>query len=84
MNRLTPRTRLCPALLYAVLIETKDGSTGRRYADQALDALRQAVDGGWYNAALTRRDTDLEILRPRQEFQMVLHEMEEKANQDGK
>src|SRR5262249_21937219 len=71
------------ALLSAVLEESKsegggDSATQRRYTDQALDALGQAVDGGWYNAALTRRDPDLEILRPREAFQKLLKEMDEK------
>jgi hypothetical protein len=35
----------------------------RRYADQAMEALRQAVAEGWGNLPWMRKDPDLEALR---------------------
>ena len=47
----------------------------RRYADQAMAALRRAVQAGFRNAPHAREDPDLEALRPRPDFQMLLMDL---------
>jgi tetratricopeptide (TPR) repeat protein/tRNA A-37 threonylcarbamoyl transferase component Bud32 len=50
-----------------------------RCAEQALDLLRQAVTRGYRNAEHMKKDTDLDALRPRPEFQKLLAELADKA-----
>jgi serine/threonine-protein kinase len=51
----------------------------RRWADEALQTLRQAVAAGWRHADWLRKDPDLEALRSRADFQQLLREVKEKA-----
>lgn len=44
----------------------------RRYADRAMEALRQAVGEGWENLTWMRSDPDLDALRGRDDFQKLL------------
>jgi hypothetical protein len=46
------------------------------YADQAMAMLRDAVAKGWKNVAQTKRDTDLDGLRQRDDFQQLLKKLE--------
>jgi tetratricopeptide (TPR) repeat protein len=48
------------------------------YADQAMALLRDAVAKGWTNTAQTKKDTDLDALRQREDFQQLLKELERK------
>jgi serine/threonine protein kinase/tetratricopeptide (TPR) repeat protein len=52
-----------------------------RYADRAMEYLRQAVAEGWGNPSLAKTDTDLDPLRARKDFQKLLAELEEKTKQ---
>jgi serine/threonine protein kinase len=66
--------------------DTKLSSTDRarlkaRYADQAMEYLRQAVAKGWHNPDQAKNDSDLDPLRARKDFQKLLAELEEKAKQ---
>jgi tetratricopeptide (TPR) repeat protein len=73
------------ALCSAVLGEGKAELTAeeqaakRRYADQAMEALRQAVKEGWENVTWMRKDPDLNALRQRPDLQQLLAELEAKA-----
>ncbi|MBI3466206.1 MAG: serine/threonine protein kinase [Planctomycetes bacterium] len=46
--------------------------------DRAMDMLRQAVERGFNDAAHIKKDTDLDPLRPRDDFQKLLAELEAK------
>ena len=51
-------------------------AASRRYADGAMDALRQAVADGWKNVTWMRADPDLDPLRSRDDFKAVMAELE--------
>ncbi|MFL5244808.1 MAG: protein kinase domain-containing protein [Gemmataceae bacterium] len=62
---------LCSALIGERKTELarEEKTNKRRYADQAMEALRQAVGEGWANAAWMKKDPDLDALRDRPDFQ---------------
>jgi serine/threonine protein kinase/tetratricopeptide (TPR) repeat protein len=47
-----------------------------RYADRAMDYLRQAIAIGWRNPGVLKDDRDLDSLRARQDFQKLLADLE--------
>jgi tetratricopeptide (TPR) repeat protein len=47
-----------------------------RYADQAMDYLRQAVAQGYRNTSVIKPDSDLDSLRARKDFQKLLADLE--------
>jgi hypothetical protein len=49
------------------------------YADRALALLRRAITKGYKDAANMKKDTDLDPLRSREDFQKLLAELEAKA-----
>jgi hypothetical protein len=49
------------------------------YADRALQLLHRAVHAGFKDAAHLRKDTALDPLRERDDFQKLLAELEKKA-----
>ena len=49
---------------------------GRAEADQAMESLRQAVAAGYRKLAIMRTDTDLDSLRPRRDFQLLMMDLE--------
>ncbi len=51
----------------------------QQYADQAMEALRQAVASGNCSLHDLRSEPDIEALRSRADFQKLLHEVEERA-----
>ncbi len=56
---------------------SKDDDTQQnKYADRAMAMLKQAVTAGWKDAAHIRKDTDLDPLRQREDFNKLLAEME--------
>jgi hypothetical protein len=55
-----------------------------RYADRAMDFLRQAVKAGWKDAPHIRMDTDLDPLRGREDFRKLVEELEKKAKKSGR
>jgi tetratricopeptide (TPR) repeat protein len=68
------------AVTAAVLRATDKSAAGAKRADaeadKALDWLRKAVAAGYKNVAHMKKDTDLDPLRPRQDFQQLLARLE--------
>jgi hypothetical protein len=66
------------ARVFAVASATvKDNTTLKeRYANRALDLLRQAVQKGYKDVAHMKKDTDLDPLRQRADFQQLIRELE--------
>jgi tetratricopeptide (TPR) repeat protein len=50
-----------------------------QYARRAVDLLRQAIQKGYKDVARLKKDTDLDSLRQRPDFQQLLAELEAKA-----
>jgi len=63
------------------LVEAKRRELSQSYADRALALLRQAVERGYKGAAHMKKDSDLEPLRTRKEFQKLLADLEGKAKE---
>jgi non-specific serine/threonine protein kinase/serine/threonine-protein kinase len=59
------------ACIYAVA-SAKDQARQDEYARRAMDLLRQAVQAGYQDVAHLQQDTDLDPLRPRDDFQELL------------
>jgi len=51
------------------------------YADEAMAALRQAIQNGYEEVTKLKADTDLDPLRNRDDFKKLLQELETKAKQ---
>jgi tetratricopeptide (TPR) repeat protein len=62
-----------------MLDESKRKELAAQYAGRALALLRQAVQRGYADAAHMRKDSDLDSLRSRRDFQDLLRELDEKA-----
>jgi NAD(P)-dependent dehydrogenase (short-subunit alcohol dehydrogenase family) len=56
---------------------------GACYADQALEALGQAVAGGWENVPWMDKDRDLDALRDRAEFRKLVQRLRERAQTEA-
>jgi serine/threonine-protein kinase len=54
------------------LPEVRRKELARSYSDQAVDLLRQAVGKGYRDAAHLKTDSDLDVLRSREDFQELL------------
>jgi len=52
-----------------------------RYADRAMDFLRQAVAEGWRHPQVIKTDPDVEPLRAREDFRKVLSDLEAKTKE---
>jgi eukaryotic-like serine/threonine-protein kinase len=63
----------------APLPEDQRNEWARTYAGQALELLHQATAKGFSDGARLRKDEDFAPLRPREEFQTLLVELEKKA-----
>ena len=63
------------ACVYAVA-SSKDADNQQQYADRAMQLLRQAVQAGFNNAEHMQRDSDLDPLRRREDFQKLLTELQ--------
>jgi eukaryotic-like serine/threonine-protein kinase len=48
----------------------------RVYGDRAIDALRRAIRGGFLNREIFQEDTDLDPIRERSDFQVLLMDMD--------
>jgi hypothetical protein len=57
---------------------SKELAEGRRLADQAMGSLQRAVADGYRDLSNLRRDSDLDQLRDRTDFQNLLRELESK------
>jgi hypothetical protein len=63
------------SLLSGIAAQPGSGLTSddaRRLAANAVLSLRQAVDAGFRNVGFMQRDTDLDALRGRSDFQLLL------------
>ena len=58
------------------LPEARRKELAQSYAEQALAALRQAVAKGYKDVAHLKSDTDLDALRQRDDFKLLLKELE--------
>jgi tetratricopeptide (TPR) repeat protein len=67
------------ACVYA-LASGKNTNKKQEYADRAVELLHQAVKAGWKDAAHMKKDTDLDSLRGREDFQKLLRELEKKSS----
>jgi serine/threonine protein kinase/tetratricopeptide (TPR) repeat protein len=66
------------ACVYA-LASGKSADQKQEYADRAMDILHQAVNAGFNDAAPLKKDTNLDSLRRREDFQKLIGELEKKA-----
>ena len=55
-------------------VDSTDSDVGR-LGEQAVDTLRRAANAGWQAVKHVRKDPDLEPLRVRQDFQMLLMDL---------
>jgi serine/threonine-protein kinase len=62
----------------AKLEETTRQTLAQKYADEAVTLLREALAKGYKDAAHMKKDTDLDPLRKRDDFQKLLAELEAK------
>jgi hypothetical protein len=60
----------------AFLASAKTSNKKEAYADRAVELLRRAVQAGWRDAAHMRKDTDLDPLRGRDDFQKLFRQLE--------
>ena len=79
----------CYRAVTAAVLRASDRSPAavqeaRAEADRAMAWLRQAIAAGYNNAALMKKDSDLDALRDRADFQRLLAELETKREQPGK
>jgi tetratricopeptide (TPR) repeat protein len=65
---------------HAKLDEKQRHEAAQFYADAAMKLLRAAVSKGFEDAAHMKKDTDLDPLHPREDFQKLIAELE--ANKD--
>jgi hypothetical protein len=66
------------------LSEAQRKDRAQTYADRAMTTLRQAVQNGYKDVAHIKKDTDLDPLRSRPDFQKLLQELEAKAKPESK
>ncbi len=64
-------------------LTTAEQETKERDADQAMEALRQAVAGGWENVAWIKLDPDLDVLRSRADFRAMIRRLELKLKTEA-
>jgi tetratricopeptide (TPR) repeat protein len=63
------------------LSPTERKSVKTRYADRAMELLRQAVAKGYRNQSIIKEDHDLDPLRAREDFQELLADLEAKTKE---
>jgi serine/threonine-protein kinase len=59
---------------------TFDSKIKEQFSRKAVQYLRDAIDHGFNDLALMKRDTDLEAVRDRQDFKQLLADLEAKLN----
>jgi tetratricopeptide (TPR) repeat protein len=72
----------CRAMTASLQAKANDEGAARlarEEADKAMVWLHKAVAAGWTNAAHMRKDTDLDFLRDREDFQKLLADLEAKS-----
>src|SRR5262249_2186323 len=63
-------------------LPTDEQARRREYADQAVDALRQAVACGYRDVEQVKKDRDLDVLRDRDDFRNLLAGLEPRGKPD--
>jgi tetratricopeptide (TPR) repeat protein len=63
----------------AALSEAKRKELAQSYSQQAMALLHQAVARGFKDVALMKKDTDLDALRPKEEFRKLLADLEARS-----
>jgi serine/threonine protein kinase/tetratricopeptide (TPR) repeat protein len=66
------------------LTQMKRRELAGRYADQAMDRLRQAGRAGFKDVAQLKKDADLDPLRGREDFRKLVRELEKSQRKDPK
>jgi serine/threonine protein kinase/tetratricopeptide (TPR) repeat protein len=69
------------AVLLAADKSPKAANESRVEADRAISWLQQAVAAGYDNVSLMKKDSDLDVLRDREDFRKLLAEQEARAAQ---
>jgi predicted Zn-dependent protease len=64
------------ACVYSVASKTIAGAKKQEYADQAIVLLRSAMKAGYKDLSHIKNDSDLDALRPREEFKKLIAELE--------
>jgi serine/threonine protein kinase/tetratricopeptide (TPR) repeat protein len=72
--------RALTAALQAKGKEPDAARLAKEDADKAMAWLTRAVAVGWTDAALMKKDADLEFLRDREDFQKLVQELDEKKD----
>jgi tetratricopeptide (TPR) repeat protein len=62
---------------YAVAAAEPKDANAAKYADRAMELLRQSFEKGFMNSEHVKKDDDLRALRDRADFQKLLAEMEQ-------
>jgi hypothetical protein len=65
-------------------LSAQEQAERRRIAGQAVAALQRAVSLGYKDGDRLRKDPELELLRPRDDFRKLLEQLEGKAAPAGK
>jgi serine/threonine protein kinase/tetratricopeptide (TPR) repeat protein len=66
-------------LVRSSLSDANANERGDRLADRAMDALRQAIANGYHDVAWIENDTDLDPIRPREDFKKLMEELRKKT-----
>ena len=61
-------------------LSTDEAALREKYAARAIELMRQAVQGGWTNVEHMKKDTDLDPLRERPDFQKLLADLEHSSS----
>ena len=91
LRRTDPRSlynAACYRAVTAAVLRASDKSPAaaqeaRAEADRAMAWLKQAIAAGYNNVALMKKDSDLDALRDRADFQELLADLEGKRNRPG-
>jgi hypothetical protein len=80
-----PRSRCVPIVAkHAKLDDQQRQAAAQLYGDAAMKLLREAVSKGYKDVPHMKKDTDLDPLRQREDFQKLLAELEAKAGPKAK
>jgi tetratricopeptide (TPR) repeat protein len=75
-----PRELYNAACEFALCVPlAREAAAKKRYANEAMAAMRTAVAAGWSNAPHTARDSDLAPLRERPDYQALLAALFDRA-----
>jgi serine/threonine-protein kinase len=66
-------------LVRSSLSEADAKERGKRLADRAMDALRQAIANGYHDVPWIENDTDLDPIRAREDFKKLMQELRNKT-----